>query len=320
MLTETQTSLSSIGYLLGASMARLDDARVVDNSIRAQKEFVLRKWIVPAVLFLAVLPFIAISVLPFFGETSSDQPAGSNSESTATTAGDKKSELQAQEKAYEAVLQREPENQTALKGLLQTRLEMVQQGSGDVGEVIEPLEKLAKLNPEQTNYQVLLGQAMQQVGDRAGAAQTYRTILAAQPGNIDALRGLVVVLVQQQNSKAATELLQSTLQKAPQVNRVQPGSIDVQAVQLLLAEVYAIQKRYDEAIALYDQLSRANKNDFRPVVGKALVLQQQGKSADAKPLFESAASLAPAQYKEQIKQLANRPPATSNPLAPSPSP
>jgi tetratricopeptide (TPR) repeat protein len=299
----------------------VDDDRVVDNSIRVQKDFVLRKWIVPVVLFMAVLPFIAISLLPFFGGADNNQQAGSSpSESTATTTDAKKSELQAQEKAYEAVLQREPENQTALKGLLQTRLEMVQLGMGDVKEVIEPLEKLAKLNPDQTNYQVLLAQAKQQVGDREGAAQTYRTILATQPGNSDALRGLVTVLVQQQKPEAAIELLQDTLQKAPQANQAQPGSIDVPAVQLLLAEVYAIQKRYDDAIALYNQLSQANKNDFRPVVGKALVLKQQGKPEAAKPLFESAISLAPAQYKDQIKQLASQSPATRNPLAPSPSP
>lgn len=280
----------------------------------------MRKWIVPVVLFITVLPFIAISLLPFFSGAENNQQAGSNPSGSPATTDARKSELQAQEKAYEAVLQREPENQTALKGLLQTRLEMVQLGSSDVKEVIEPLKKLVKLNPEQTNYQVLLAQAMQQVGDREGAAQTYRTILAAQPGNTDALKGLVVVLVQQQNSDAAIELLQSTLQKAPQANQAQSGSVDVPAVQLLLAEVYAIQKRYDEAIALYDQLRQANKNDFRPVVGKALVLKQQGKSEAAKPLFESAVSLAPAQYKGQIQQLANQPPATNNPLTPSPSP
>lgn len=279
----------------------------------------MRKWMVSAVLLITILPFVAISLLPFF--SGGNQQAGNGAaESRAATTDAKKSELQAQEKAYETVLQREPENQTALKGLLQTRLEMVQLGAGDVKEVIDPLEKLAKLNPGQTNYQVLLAQAKQQVGDRDGADQVYRQILATQPGNTDALRGLVAVLVQQQRTDAATELLEDTLQKAPQANKAQPGSIDVPAVQLLLAEVYTLQRRYDQAIALYDQLSQANKNDFRPVVGKALVLQQQGKSEAAKPLFESAASLAPAQYKDQIKQLANRTPATGNPLAPSPSP
>jgi len=59
----------------------------------------------------------------------------------------------------------------------------------------------------------------------------------------------------------------------------------------------------DEAIAVYDQL-RQNNQDFRPVLAKASILNQQGKTEQAKALFKNAAALAPTQYKEEINRLA----------------
>ncbi|WP_293276984.1 MULTISPECIES: tetratricopeptide repeat protein [unclassified Microcoleus] len=62
--------------------------------------------------------------------------------------------LAAQERGYVTVLQREPQNQTALEGLANVRLEM-----NDRVGAIEPLEKLVKLNPGRADYQALLAQA-----------------------------------------------------------------------------------------------------------------------------------------------------------------
>jgi len=75
----------------------------------------------------------------------------------APVAVSQESLLAAQERGYETVLQREPQNQTALDGLANVRLQM----NNKVG-AIEPLEKLVKLNPHRADYKELLGQLKSQ--------------------------------------------------------------------------------------------------------------------------------------------------------------
>ncbi|MEH2055645.1 MAG: tetratricopeptide repeat protein [Nostoc sp.] len=270
------------------------------------------RWIVQVILALAILAFVGVSVIPIIGAFNNTPPSSQNTASTrgSLADSDQKSKLEDEVRGYELVLQREPENQAALKGLLQARLQLLSQKeksevkAADIQVVIEPLEKLAKLNPEQSEYSVLLAQAKQQIGDREGAAQAYRSILSTKPGDLKALQGMVALLISQQRPEAAIGLLQETLSKATQANTIQPGSVDTVAVQVLLGSVHASQKRYAQASSVYDQAIKKDPKDFRPVVAKAMLLKQQGKDAEAKPLFDSAAALAPAQYRDEIKKAA----------------
>jgi tetratricopeptide (TPR) repeat protein len=277
------------------------------------------RWIINVVLILAVVAFVGFSLIPLIDAAfkgNQTQTAASPSPTQSASATPKKEELEAQAKGYELVLQREPENPTALRGLLEARL-----GLKDVKGAIVPLEKLAKLNPNETEYAILLAQAKQQTKDPEGAAQTYRDVLKTKPGDRNALQGLTNLLLQQNRPEAAVGLLEDTLKTAPQVNKIQPNSVDVGSVQVMLGQVYASQKRFDEAIAVFDEAAKVNKQDFRPVLGKALILKEQGKSDAAKALFASAAELAPAQYKDQINQYASAPlPGATPAVAPSPAP
>ncbi|KYC36326.1 Tfp pilus assembly protein PilF [Scytonema hofmannii PCC 7110] len=262
------------------------------------------RWMVNAVLLLAVLAFVGVSMIPLFSVFNDTQPStqesGSNRNSSASS--DQKSKLQDAARGYEQVLQREPNNETALRGLIETRLQLIRLGGSDIKEVIEPLERLAKQKPEQTRYAVLLAQAKQQIGDREGAAQTYRSVLENKPGDLDALQGMVALLLDQKRPEAAIGLLQDTLNTAAQANKIQPGSVDTVAVQVLLGNVYDSQKKYAQALNVYDRAIKNDKQDFRPVLAKAMLLKEQGKTEEAKLLFTRAAALAPAQYKDEINK------------------
>ena len=89
-------------------------------------------------------------IISLFGSGLSSQ----HQQKSAIATVSQESLLAAQERGYVGVLQREPQNQTALEGLANVRLQM-NNGKG----AIEHLENLVKLNPDRADYKALLGQA-----------------------------------------------------------------------------------------------------------------------------------------------------------------
>lgn len=196
------------------------------------------RWFINLVLALGVVFFIGFSMLPLLeGIVKESQPAKEATPSAnLETRSPSASLLANQGQEYEFVLKQEPDNQAALKGLVEVRIRQ-----RDFSGAIAPLEKLIALNPNEGLYHLVLGQ------------------------------------------------------------------------------VYAAQKNSDRANVAFDRAIEVDSKDYRPVLGKALLLKEQGKVEQAKPLFEQAAALAPTPAeKDQINQLANPQPATPAPTSPPP--
>lgn len=237
-----------------------------------------------------LLALVAFSLLPLFSiilkQHQFPNPSAS-AQSSSPIAQQKRDEAL----GYQKVLEREPENQAVLRGLLEIRLKQ-----GDFAGAISPLETLARLNPN-SGYTILLAQTKQQMGDSEGAINIYRQILASNSANLVALESVTNLLLEQEQLEAALSLIEKALETAP-------NAADTASIQLLQGLVYAAQHRDEEAIALYNQLHESNPEDFRPVLSKALVLKNQSKVAEAQSLFEQAASLATPGYQSLIKTLA----------------
>lgn len=231
----------------------------------------------------------------------------SNTPAAAQTTEDQTAKLQGTIDGYSAVLEREPDNQTALIGIIEAKIAL-----NDLAGTVEPLERLANLNPTVAEYSIALAQTKQQLEDLEGAAQVYRRVLTQNPGNVPALEGLVALLISQERTEAAVGLLRDTLATADSNNEITPGSIDKLSVKLLLGQVFAEQKKFDDALKMYDEAITDTKTasptqpDFRPTLAKGLILQEQGDTSGAKALFEEALALAPTQYKDGVQQLINQ--------------
>ncbi len=112
-----------------------------------------------------ILQRILVTVfgLAFIGSTGAAVIAGlfSNGNTTnrqhSVNAPSIEEQLQIRASGYEKVLEREPENITALTGLLEIYLQ-----TGNIEKAIPPLEQLVKSYPERTEFATLLEQIKQE--------------------------------------------------------------------------------------------------------------------------------------------------------------
>ena len=254
------------------------------------------------VLVIMLFSLIIFSGLPLVGSIVQETKILSqkNSEQVASISSQEKARLEAEARGYQKVLDREPQNETALRELLNIRLQQQ-----DLLGAIAPLETLAEIHPQVTEYAILLGQTKQYAEDYEGAASAYRDVLAISPLNIMALGGLVNLFLNQNLPERAIALLQNTLSQAQEASDRDDQNIDLSSIQLLLGEIYTEEEKYPEAIAIYDRVAASHEADFRPILAKALLLQKQGDTTAAQPLLETAYELAPPEYKDQIKQIEN---------------
>ena len=110
--------------------------------------------------FLIIFSGLAFAGTSIFGMAELFMKGFQDPKESAQIAADAQiSQMKVQAQGYEAVLQREPDNQMALQGLVQVRLQM-----NDLQGAVAPMEKLVKLNPDKAEYKALLEGIKQRVG------------------------------------------------------------------------------------------------------------------------------------------------------------
>ncbi|MDJ0691924.1 MAG: tetratricopeptide repeat protein [Xenococcaceae cyanobacterium MO_188.B32] len=113
------------------------------------------------------LAFLGSTVVFMIGSLVSGERTSSPSSTPSANVPSAEERLLLQARGYQKVLDREPENLTALSGLVRTRLEMQ-----DLEGAIIPLEKLIELNPQQKELTTLLEAIKQELAQKKQSEQT----------------------------------------------------------------------------------------------------------------------------------------------------
>jgi hypothetical protein len=107
---------------------------------------------------IAFLGMMTLPMLSVFQGNPNSPPSSNGSAPNQPPSPEERAQMAAIADGYVKVLEREPDNPTALQGLVEVRLKM-----GDLPGAIPPLEKLTQLYPEQEPLKQLLTVIKQQV-------------------------------------------------------------------------------------------------------------------------------------------------------------
>jgi tetratricopeptide (TPR) repeat protein len=122
------------------------------------------------------LALLAMAILPIMGLFNQKSPTTAENGQPGQPPAADPEKLRQMAAGYEKVLEREPNNPTALQGLAQARLELK-----DYTGAREPLEKLYKQNPNELQVRLVLYGTRLQTQDVAGAKEIIEKLAKDYP-------------------------------------------------------------------------------------------------------------------------------------------
>ncbi|MGB0562533.1 MAG: tetratricopeptide repeat protein [Spirulinaceae cyanobacterium] len=198
--------------------------------------------ILGGVAFLGGTVLTSLSFLG--GDRSTQGSSGDPTEATDTAPSEEQQQqLVEMEEGYLAVLEREPENFTALQGLVQARV-----GMGNLEEALEPLEKLNELSPDDPQVLQAIAAINSELGQFPEALAFLEQLNEVSPEDPEILQAIAGIHIRLEQIPEAIE----TLDALEKLNEVNPD--DPQILQAI-ATINIQLQQFPEAIGPLEELA-----------------------------------------------------------------
>jgi tetratricopeptide (TPR) repeat protein len=167
-------------------------------------------------------------------------------------------------------------------------------------EATQLLERMADQQPDLWPLRLMLAELRRDQNDRSGAEREVRQILNLRPDRIEALQLMTLLQLEQGRGEEAEAQLAKALQSANQPRPTPKGM----GIGLVLADLLQRRGRIAQADELYHKLSVDYPTDVRPVLGRALLKEQQGQNEAALDLLAQARQRNPELKDPRLDQVA----------------
>ena len=167
-------------------------------------------------------------------------------------------------------------------------------------EATRLLEGLADRHPDRWSLRLLLAELRREQNDRSGAERELRQLLALHPDRIEALQLMALLQLESGRGSQAQAMVQKALNRATKP-RLEPRAL---GLGLLLANIQQKQGQSAQAEATLMKLAADFPRDPRPLLARALLQQEAGKTAAAQNTLTQARGLTRGPLNAQLDQVA----------------
>jgi tetratricopeptide (TPR) repeat protein len=185
---------------------------------------------------------------------------------------------------------------------------------GMARRAIEQYKLITAKDPKDAESLVMLGRLDRLVGDSVSAEASFKKILESDPDNEDAVTGLAAVYSERNDPKTAAALLEKLTSRNPtpralvalannyeqmkqfgqaadaygKALELDPSRLELKAA---LAQDQTNAGRYDDAIKTFQELAKANPQEFLPYLGMAQIYREQKDYDQAQRMVDKAKTL-----------------------------
>ncbi|KFK34608.1 hypothetical protein AALP_AA5G167700 [Arabis alpina] len=193
--------------------------------------------------------------------------------------------LEEEEKAIEEHLVSNPSDIDALRSLMEVRIK-----SRKLVEAIEVIDRLIKLEPEESEWPILKANVYTYSGDLDSAKTGFEEILDKDPLSVEAYHGLVMTY---NDSGLDLKDVEKRIEEAMFKCKTDKNDNDFRDLKLLVAQIRVIEGKHSEALKLYQELSKEEPRDFRPYLCQGIIYTLLKKKDKAEEQFDKFRKLVP---------------------------
>lgn len=175
----------------------------------------------------------------------------------------------------------------ALKSLLQQKLE-----NGDDEEALKILKRMVSAQPEETEWKFLMARLLSEMGDHENARDLYEQVLAVNPLSFEALFENALLMDRCGEGEEVVKRLEEALRIAEEKNKAK----EARDVRLIMAQIQFLQKNVEEAMSMYQQLTKEDPSDFRPYFCRGMIYSLLDKNEEAREQFAKYRELSPKKF------------------------